>query len=152
MHPTAELGSRSNIRAVVEAEALREGWAHFLDGFEWDWFGSLSFRQPQTPEAAQRRFAGWVRRVEQRSCGAVNWFYVIENSPAGLAHVHCLAKTHRSISVSDMRGAWSLNGFADIVRYDPSRGARFYLVKEVGTARLLDWDLSRKLKLRQPDT
>jgi len=136
---------------TTDAAALREGWAQFLNDFEWDCFGSLTFKEPQSSEGAARRFAGWVRRLEQRSRGEVHWFYVIEATARDFAHIHCLARTRRPISVVDMRTAWAGDGYADIVRYDPQRGARYYLVKEAGTSRLLDWDISRNLSRRVLD-
>ena len=151
MSITVERRTESVPQQTADAAALRKGWADFLNDFEWDWFGSLTFKEPQSPEGAARRFAGWVRRLEQRSRGAVHWFHVIEATTRDFAHIHCLATTRRPISVADIRTAWAGDGYADIVRYDPQRGARYYLVKAAGTSRFLDWDVSRNLRRRVPD-
>ena len=128
----------------AELSLLRSGWGDFLERFHWSHFGTLTFRQERSQQSAVRDFRRWVRRVEQRSGGRVDWMFAVEPTYTGAAHVHCLLNTTKETTVEKLRDAWQA-GFSKIVRYDRARGARHYLMKNVGTDGLLEYEISSRL-------
>lgn len=137
--------------AIADAEArAREqdrevrGWAQYLDRYSWDAFASLTFAQPRSPDGARRQFERWIRRVEQRVQDRVDWFLVVESSPAGVVHVHALCGARSRPDAREFQEAWTF-GRAEVEAYDPGRGARFYLSRKIPTERVLHYDVSRGL-------
>jgi hypothetical protein len=136
-----------------EAENLRKlkiAWSDYLDRYGWGAFVTLTFTHAPTEDSARRSFSRWVRRVEQRTGVALDWFYALEASAADRLHVHALVGAARPITLDDLRAAWTF-GRADVQRYDPRRGARGYLVKDMGTRRLVNYDQSVRLARIQLD-
>ena len=139
--------------ARLESEnfrTLKAAWSEYLDNYRWSRFVTLTFTHAPSPDTARRSFLKWVRRIEQRAGTGLDWFFALEASPAGRLHVHALVGSTAPVAMHDFKGAWTF-GRADVQRYDPFRGARAYLVKEMGTHRLVDYDLSAKLARIQLD-
>jgi hypothetical protein len=132
-------------RLIRQQELLREAWGGFLHLYEWGVFVTLTFAQARSVESARRCFDRWLRRLEQRSQTRVEWFLAIESSSAGVVHLHALCNGGPNLTAGAYRDAWPF-GRASVARYDPRKGARYYLVKEMGTARLLDYDVSKTLR------
>jgi hypothetical protein len=91
-----------------------------------------------------------VRRLERVAQRRLDWFLVVERS-AGFAHVHALISGADDLALNRLQRAWKL-GFTRVERYDPQRGAAFYLTKGFDdsgrpeSGRTDDYDLSRCLR------
>ena len=87
---------------------------------------------PATASHLAREFEhGYIRRLTRIAQGPVSWFRVIEYGSSGNAHLHVLLSRTAHLSVDRLRAAWKL-GHTHVQRYDRSRGAAFYLTKEIG--------------------
>lgn len=123
------------------AGELREAWGTWLSGFRWDWYCTMTFRYQVHPEQAAKRWARWVRRLEKKTRQAVRWARALEYQKRGVIHYHALIYFGPQGVIFGDPGPRRLtwmdrwqeigDGYARIVRYDPQRGAGFYLGKYV---------------------
>lgn len=111
---------------------LRRGWGEFLEPFPWQWWGTLTFREEYSSDAADRafgRFAGWL----QNDSPGVGYFVGHEIGKLGREHLHFLAGGLRPWV--SRRVAWKRwfdrHGRAQIIPYDPELGAAHYISKYV---------------------
>jgi len=100
--------------------------------FVWHSFVTLTFAHPNSEEAALLHFRRWIRRVEQRAKKGVGWFVVLERGAAGLLHVHVLLVHTDHMYPGALGKAWRC-GRVEVTPYDPSRGAAYYLTKDVAS-------------------
>ena len=98
-------------------------------------------------EAARREVQRHLRDLAHRVQREVAWFWVMELTHQGHVHVHALLDA--PLSTAKVRQSWQSRqrGWAKVERYEPSRGWRYYITKEIGEA-AVDWDISR----RKPST
>ena len=124
------------------------GWGVWVGrDFIWDHFVTLTFVHPKTEAAALVQFRRWLRRVEQRAKKGVGWFVVLERGAAGLLHLHVLLVHTDHLHAGAVGKAWRC-GRVDVTPYDPSRGAAYYLTKDIGKAIVdLSHDLAPPHKL-----
>ena len=71
-----------------------------------------------------------LRRLERIAQGPLGWFTVSERGAGGRWHMHILIETSSAVSSGRVEKAWT-GGRADVVEYDPSKGAVQYLTKFV---------------------
>lgn len=142
LHPST-LEQPADRAAAADAARLREEWTRHLAQYEWDHYCTLT-SEPTVADRLRREFVnGFVRRLARATQGPVPWFYTLERGAAGTAHMHALiAGTHR-LTLEQVQRAWRL-GFAQVRRYDPARGAAYYLTKRLDTA-AADYDVSSRL-------
>jgi hypothetical protein len=60
----------------------------------------------------------------------VDYFLIVEGARRGFPHLHALLLGTDFLTVKEIERAWRL-GFTSIRRYDPTRGAHDYVVKEL---------------------
>ena len=113
---------------------LETAWGDLLDVWTWTHFATLTFARPVGEEGARLEFGRWIRRLQQRSRGKVGRFYAAERGSGGLLHLHALIEA--SLPPEAAQAAW-LAGRAEVVPYDRTRGARFYVTKGIGTSDLM---------------
>jgi hypothetical protein len=129
------------------ADATREAWGRFLRGFHWDHFATLTYRAPVAVGRAERDvWMGWIRRLERIAQRRVSYFYVVEPTVSGWPHVHALVAGTADLRIDQLEGTWRA-GYRRIVRYDPARGASWYVSKDL-LDRALTWDVSKRLVTR----
>jgi hypothetical protein len=63
----------------------------------------------------------------------VPYFYAIEHTTEGFAHLHALVAGTAGEATRTLAARWDA-GFTRIVRYDPQRGAAHYVSKRLMTA------------------
>lgn len=122
---------------------LVEAWGDFLGGFPWDWFCTLTFRDPVPSFTAHRRFAFFMRDVEQAAGLPIAWFRADEYGPlGGRLHLHALVSNVGHLRRLTWMDRWDArNGYARILKFDPEKGAAYYCAKYV-TKQFGEWDLS----------
>src|SRR5947209_6791548 len=79
------------------------------------------------PGRAQR----WLRWLEHSAQGRVEYFWVMEGLTHGRPHVHALLGGPSHLTSDDVAAAWRC-GCSRVRRYEPKRGAAFYVAKCVG--------------------
>jgi len=123
-------------------EEICQEWGHWVDGMtDWEWYATLTFRDPEDP-----RFPGWTRIGWQSALKALRsfhnalvgeldyinpvWVAVGETQQRGTPHWHLLVA-----NVADQRRMSWLDwwferyGIARVLPYQAELGARYYLGK-----------------------
>jgi hypothetical protein len=116
----------------------------WLNGAEWDWYTTHTFRVSYVShKAADRHWQSWLNTLNQ-ACwvGGLErpfYFRVTEYQDRGTLHYHSLIGGVGDMSRLLFKDIWELHGFARVEKYDPGRGANFYvgkyLTKEDGDMR-----------------
>jgi len=130
---------------------LKEAWVEFIKRFEpYEWYVTLTFKEPKHPEAADKAFIRWIRYINECLYGrryrerekGVTYFKCMEYQKRDVIHFHCLiGDPHlHKLKRFDFMKAWEggchstnelVNGYARIVKYDVARGAVNYCSKYV---------------------
>ena len=134
-HPTTQTPP-----SIIE---VREGWAAYLSALCWTHFVTLTSRHPVGAARLIREFRRMVHRIERMSKLGLRWFYVIEGSGEGRAHVHTLLWSESPLSNALVTSQWRM-GITRVRRYTREWGAA-YLAKELGMSRFDDYDISLRL-------
>lgn len=114
---------------------LRDAYAAWLGSLAWDTFGTFTFRQARSVRRAGELFREFCdARGAAFSASVVVWGS--EPHQSGSGHIHALVKWHawcdprREAFV--MSDAWRERfGRVELAKYDPNRGATYYLTKYV---------------------
>jgi hypothetical protein len=139
---TSEAGS------LTQMLQARQAWGEWLKQYIWHHYVTLTCSDPRRSEAAAHaQFRRWIRCVEQRAQRAIGWFVALERGAGGLIHHHVLTVGTDELDGQALAAAWPL-GLVDAPRYDPARGAAYYLGKDIGTEVLeLGYDIAPPEKL-----
>jgi hypothetical protein len=116
--------------------SIRQSLADWLDGFNWTYFGTFTFRKPiMNPLVAKSHFEAFLKPFKANFFCAVERFYLGHE-----CHLHALIFS--DAKARDLWRVWfSRYGRARVLSFEPSRGAAYYLTKYV-TKELCDWDFS----------
>lgn len=122
-----------NSRSQEEVNPLRESWATFLNNFNWDWWVTLTFRDKQTTNSANRKWNVWLKGLENERDNKVGYFRVTElQRLRNNIHFHALMLNLRGIRRLTWMDEWDrIAGFARIYPYKKNKGANYYLCKYV---------------------
>lgn len=134
--------SRTQALEDDELGPLPDVWAGFLNRWKWNWFTTNTFRNEIHPEASDKTWNLWIHQLNRQIFGArywkrasdgVIWARGQEYQRRGVIHFHALiGRIPDSVRRLDWMDCWDdLAGFARIEKYDPAKGARFYLGKYV---------------------
>jgi len=130
---------------------LHQAWINFIKSFEpFQWFVTLTFKEPRHPEACNKAFYRWIRNINQCLYGrryrenkkGVTWIKAIEYQRREVVHFHCLVGSPELCKLKrlDFMKVWEtdcmntqkiINGYARISKYDHNRGAINYCSKYV---------------------
>jgi len=78
---------------------MQEAWLSMIKKYEpYDWFVTLTFKDPVHIDVADRRFKRWVIDINKALYGGnyvkkkkgVTWFKAMERQERGVLHFHCL--------------------------------------------------------------
>lgn len=86
---------------------------------------------------------GWLRRCARNAQEKLACFYSIERSAKDVLHIHALIAGTGRLTISQLQGDWT-TGHGRITRYNPYRGAAWYVAKDVWDDSAW-WDISRFL-------
>lgn len=130
---------------------VHQAWMNFIKSFEpFQWYVTLTFKEPRHPEACNKAFYRWIRNINQCLYGrryrekqkGVTWIKAIEYQRREVIHFHCLVGSPELYKLKrlDFMKAWEsdckntqeiINGYARISKYDHNRGAINYCSKYV---------------------
>jgi hypothetical protein len=139
---------------VGPVEAIGSRWAHealvnWLSSFQWDHWCGLTFETLRSAEGMDKARQLWLRRLEKRGHGRIEWACSRENGRhTGRPHLHVVTMNTSKIGEAAMEAAWDQFGHALIERYNPALRGVGYMLKSVGSG-TADWDLSASLTARQ---
>lgn len=117
---SAPIGSLGQARDRAQ---LVDAWAAFLDALgPWDWFATLTFRDDTHPEAAAKRFAVWVCKLNCELYGnrwwkrrrGVRWARALERQRRGVVHFHALLGANR---LAELRRLWWMDRWEELAGY-----------------------------------
>jgi hypothetical protein len=146
--PSSPLGKASLDRRDRYADHPSEV-AKFLDDFAWDHFVTLTTRRPLSNERIAHIFKDrFIRKLAFAAGGPIPYFYVVEGgwSTGGYPHVHALISGSKAISNNGVRRVWR-EGISDARRYEPARGAAYYVTQEIMSSPD-DYNLSKRMPPR----
>ncbi len=115
----------------------RKAFGSWLSVPRWDWYVTHTFKADYVPsKLADKKWQSWLNTLcfHNRVMGAERPFYVraTEFQDRGTLHYHSLiggiSPAVRRLFFKDI---WEFFGFARVVKYDPKRGAGFYVGKYI---------------------
>ena len=142
----------------------------FINEHRWQWWITLTFRDNVSKKTADRKWNKWLRGIEKAVGNEIGYFRATElQSRRNVLHFHCLMlnierlekysidnylraekwfeqhKGRETIEQLAVRFYWmdrwnQIAGFARIYKYDPTKGAHWYLCKYI-TKELSDYKL-----------
>jgi hypothetical protein len=127
-------GPNAAVKALDDITAGRMRLASDLEQLPWSHFVTLTFAtDPSGPGArgADERVGQWLRRVNMRVPGGVDFFWVAEEGDLfGRTHVHVVTTGTTGITCAELARFWYA-GRADVRKYDAKKGAIWYMLKKV---------------------
>jgi len=126
--------------------SLRDAWTEFLKKWEWEQFGTFTFREePGHPEVADKLYRVLVSKVNRGLYGprwhkkglGITWTLAVERQQRGTVHFHTLwGLTGPMVQAKEFRfqamGWWNeLAGFARIYPIENENAVRGYVSKYV---------------------
>lgn len=115
---------------------LRRQYAEFMSRYNWQWFCTLTFRDPPHPEAASKLFKLWINKINGIIYGcryhkrkqSVYWALALEYHKSGVLHFHALVgdvvDLNNKCSRKKVRSLWyELGGINRIDPIDDRIGA-----------------------------
>jgi hypothetical protein len=126
-------------------KALRAEWGAFLDR-RWDHFVTLTSRRDATGVEFERWLRQqFIRALAQHAQQSVSFFAVVEGNPwLQHVHLHALLAGTAQLEVDAIEAKW-IHGDAKALRYDPGRGARYYVTKQLVSEESAHWLMSGRL-------
>jgi len=83
--------SINSIECKQVKPSLRETWAEWLNGYSWDWWVTLTFRDKVTRKTANRKWNKWFRALEKELDDKVGYFRCTElQKHREVLHFHSL--------------------------------------------------------------
>ena len=140
---------RADYHLISPGRALQEAWVALLRQWPWEWFGTLTFRDPVHPEAAAKRFDAFAARLNRALYGprwykhhvGIQWVRALEYQRRGVIHFHAVIAGVAGQRRSHWVKVW--NDLAGYARIEPIRnmGAVLrYLSKYVRRGGELDFE------------
>jgi hypothetical protein len=139
----AGISWRKELAEDAEAMARRAqtAFGEWLSLPAWDWYTTHTFKADYvSPKQADKAWYSWFNslRLAARVGGfspalfgpaAPFYFRVAEYQDRGTLHYHALIGGVGDIRRLSFKDLWELYGFARVEKYDPGRGANFYVGK-----------------------
>jgi len=99
---------------------MQSAWLSLIKKYEpYDWFATLTFRDPVHREVADRRFKRWIIHINNALYGGnfvkkkkgVTWLKAMERQKRGVLHFHCLigSPDMYRLKRKDFSKAWETN-------------------------------------------
>ena len=130
---------RTNPEGLIRR--ARNAFGEWLSLPEWDWYTTHTFKADYiSPKQADRAWYSWFNSLRLTakamdytpSCygsQAPFYFRVVEYQDRGTLHFHSLIGGAGDIRRLLFKDLWELNGFARVEKYEPNKGANFYVGK-----------------------
>ena len=127
---------------------LPHAWGAYIRQFAWDHVATLTFRFGRPGGAIRELHDRWLRRLARNAQHSIPAFYGLERGTGGRLHLHVLTAGTAALTLAELRQAWKA-GVSEVKRYDPARGAAWYVTKGV-LARCEWFDVTRRMPRRLP--
>jgi hypothetical protein len=133
---------KSARHTYYQEKATKDKFGSFLHEYEWNWFGTFSFRKSVSSQTASRLFDDYLN-----TCPRCYSFFALEKSTGpmdqfqeGRVHIHALIGNASDLKMKD---DW-MHGWFDVKPYDSEKAAVWYVTK----SKDLEWDWfgSRKIQ------
>lgn len=146
---------------AADGRSLPETWGDWLNGYDWSHWATLTFAPYQRPskpglgppkddatknkpgpppDYAHRAFNRFISGLSCRSGQGVWWFRGDEfGERLGRLHLHSVIGGADRVPPEALARAWR-DGFAQVERFDPEKGAAHYVTKYV-TKGLADYEV-----------
>lgn len=129
------------------SRTLNTDWGEFLSSFVWTYFVTLTTRSASSADSLLRSFRRYERSLQRIAQQRVGYFVAIERTTVGHVHAHALFDGPSGLE-DHLAKRW-LAGRTQVLKYDPARGAAYYVTKYMSDdCQLLDYDLSPRLRRR----
>lgn len=114
---------------MYDLKPVQQAYAAWLAQYNWQWFGTFTFRQPPHPERADKVFRYWVHQINQQLYGrryrkrheGMYWVLALEYHKSDAIHFHALLGDVEDLNVRysrrNARNLWYQ--LAGIGRIDP---------------------------------
>ena len=161
---TATSGAaRENDRRAQQGEVdgrdMVQSVGDFVRTFEWTHVVTLTSRYELHPEQIRKEFMTFIADISRRAGTSVDWFYAIENTHEGRAHLHGSVWAP-ALSTKDVSDSWAWRyrrpssfpngkpknwnrGRSLVEAYRPDGNWFVYAMENYGGP-LLDWDISAR--------
>jgi hypothetical protein len=127
------------------AKSIAEPWGNWLSEYAWDHFVTLTTRDSVSEQRLKMEFVNcFVRRLDQVAQQQTGYFYAVECTTTGHSHLHALTWCGGKLTCEQIKRAWKL-GRRQVVPYDPSRRAAYYVTKTIGDASYDHYGISKRL-------
>lgn len=126
-----------------QPKPLSAEFGEWLKSWQWEAWGTLTFKDPNyTHEAASRAFGRFTRWLQREGNPDVSHFVGHEIGSLGRLHMHCLLGSLAPMTSRSALWRWWFThyGRAEIKGYDPEQGAAVYVSKYV-SKELAHYDL-----------
>ncbi|MEZ5489195.1 MAG: hypothetical protein R3F50_02630 [Gammaproteobacteria bacterium] len=108
---------------------LQKAYSQLLAEYNWQWFCTLTFRNPPHPEAAVKLFKVWINKINREIYGCryhkrkqcVYWALALEYHKSGVLHFHALVGDSHDLNTRCSR-KWAHSNWYElggINRIDP---------------------------------
>jgi len=114
---------------MYDLAPVQIAYSDWLAKFNWQWFCTLTFKDPPHPERAEKTFRYWIHRINQGLYGrryfkrqeGVYWVLAMEYHKSGVIHFHALLADVEDLNTRFSRSAARNLWFdlAGIGRVDP---------------------------------
>lgn len=129
------------VAEVELCQEANEAMGEWLSGFPWEWYTTHTFKKMDTgSKKADLAWYAWLNSL-YLTLGKHHPVYVrtTEYQQRGTIHYHALLANLGATSRNLFKDLWGISGFGKVMKYDPNRGAGFYLgkylTKDVGEIR-----------------
>jgi hypothetical protein len=129
-----------NSASMSKLAKIEGTWAKYMQGFEWDFFGTVSFKNKYSQNTVRSIAETYVKRLTTKYYGkGLRIFYAIEKNPEWNSgfHFHFLLWLDsenkpevKKFTEGHFRGSKGTYGNTQMVTYDPSLGASAYMLKQ----------------------
>lgn len=116
---------------IIEA---RDAFGEWISTPVWQWFVSLTFARWDTSKwQAEELWQAWLNSLlltcKARGYPRPFYFRVTELQKRGTVHYHVLLGGVGEIRRLLFKDLWELHGFARVLKYEPGKGANYYVGK-----------------------
>jgi len=119
----------------------KKAFGEWLSGVPWQWYTTQTFKADYvSPREADYHWYSWFNavRLAARTAGttpsiygktAPYYFRVVEYQDRGTLHFHSLIGNVGDIRRLTFKDFWEMSGYARVEKYQPGKGANFYVGK-----------------------
>jgi hypothetical protein len=137
--------------SLIKPENLRDQMATWVNKFEWQIFMTGTFQPERSTKdtiRTKKRFKSFLGDLSEKfGKNNIEYFLAVERFRlSDETHCHALLNGLDGLTYRQIGEIWRERfGREEVEKYDPTKGANYYLTKYV-TKELCDWDLNVDLR------